>query len=257
MLIAGPLLLVEAAVAAGDGEARDEPLQVPLERAGQRLVEVVEAEDQAPVGRREGAEVGQVRVAAELRVQPRAGAAGEVGRHQVGGAAIEGERRDEHAAVADRDELRHARRRLLHEQLDRIGAMQAAAPTSPWEARGTSARAALPRAARSAGVKCSTRRAVPCRGDVSTPPCPSAAPPAAVPASVTWFSSDAHLDPLARAQPARSRPRTDEVYAGSGSASGVGRASRITMLTAATQSGKSSTTKRKNDTLKSITTAIA
>ena len=62
--------LVEAAIPARDREARREPLHVPLERARQRLVEVVDAEDQPAVGCGEDAEVGQVRVAAELRVQP-------------------------------------------------------------------------------------------------------------------------------------------------------------------------------------------
>ena len=68
-----PLLLVEAAVAAGDREARHEALHVPLERAGKRLVEVVEAEDELAVGCGEAAEVRQVRVAAELRVERRCG----------------------------------------------------------------------------------------------------------------------------------------------------------------------------------------
>ena len=50
-------LLVEAAVSAGDGEAHHEPLDVPLERSRQRLVEVVDAEYEPPVGRGEYAEV--------------------------------------------------------------------------------------------------------------------------------------------------------------------------------------------------------
>ena len=65
------LLVVEAAVATGDGEARGEPLHVPLERAGMRLVEVVDAEDEPPVGRGERPEVRQVRIAAELTRQTR------------------------------------------------------------------------------------------------------------------------------------------------------------------------------------------
>ena len=129
-MIVGALLLVEAAVAAGDGEARDEPLDVPLERAGKRLVEVVEAEDDLAVGGGEAAEVRQVRVAAELGVQPGARAGREVGGHQVRGAAVEGERRDEHAAVADRHELGHAGLRLLLEQLDRVGAVQGRLPVA-------------------------------------------------------------------------------------------------------------------------------
>ena len=69
MLMVVALLLVEAAVAACDGEARDEPLDVPLERAGERLVEVVEAEYHLAIGRGKAAEVREVRVAAELRVE--------------------------------------------------------------------------------------------------------------------------------------------------------------------------------------------
>ena len=126
----GALLLVEAAIAPGDGEARGEPLDVPLERAGERLVEVVEAEDELAVGRGEAAEVRQVGVAAELGVEPGARAGREIRRHQVGGAAVERERRDEHAAVADRNELRHARLCLLLEQLDRVGAVQGRLPVA-------------------------------------------------------------------------------------------------------------------------------
>ncbi len=81
---------------------------------------------------------------------------GEVGRHQVGRTAVERERRDEHAAVADRHELRHAALRLLLEQLDRVGPVRRRLPVACDE-RGTSARAAFPRATRSATVKCSTR----------------------------------------------------------------------------------------------------
>ena len=54
---------------AGDGTAGDEALEVPLERTRQRLVEVVDAEHEPPVGRREPAEVGEVGVAAELHLQ--------------------------------------------------------------------------------------------------------------------------------------------------------------------------------------------
>ena len=66
--------VVEAALPAGDRETGGEPLHVPLERSRQRLVEVVEAEDEPPVGRGEDAEVREVRVAAELGVQSRCAA---------------------------------------------------------------------------------------------------------------------------------------------------------------------------------------
>ena len=112
--------MVEAAVATGHREAGHQPLHVPLERSRQGLVEVVDAEDQPPVRRGEHAEVRQVRVTAELHVEPGAGRAGEVGGHRVGRAAEERERRDQHAAVADRHQLRDARRGLLLQQLDRV-----------------------------------------------------------------------------------------------------------------------------------------
>ena len=52
--------------------------------------------------------------------RPVRGTAREIGRHQVGRAAIERERRDQHPAVADRHELGHPRCGLLLEQLDRV-----------------------------------------------------------------------------------------------------------------------------------------
>jgi hypothetical protein len=41
-------LVVEPAIAGGDLEAGRQPLDVPLERAGQGLVEVVQVEDEPP-----------------------------------------------------------------------------------------------------------------------------------------------------------------------------------------------------------------
>ena len=55
---------------------------------------------------------------------PDRGVAGEIVRHDHRRAAIERERRDEHPAVADRHQLRHARLGLTLEQLDRIGAVR-------------------------------------------------------------------------------------------------------------------------------------
>jgi hypothetical protein len=82
-----PLLGVEAAIAAGDGEAGCQPLHIPLERARQRLVEVIDAEHQPPIGRAEGAEVRQMRIAAQLHIKSGPRRAGQVGRHRVGRAA--------------------------------------------------------------------------------------------------------------------------------------------------------------------------
>ena len=47
-----------------DDEAGGQPLEVPLEGSRQRLVEVVDVEDRQSLGRRVGAEIGEVRVAA-------------------------------------------------------------------------------------------------------------------------------------------------------------------------------------------------
>jgi hypothetical protein len=43
------VLPAEPVVPAGHGQARRQPLDIPLERAGQRLVEVVDIEDQPPL----------------------------------------------------------------------------------------------------------------------------------------------------------------------------------------------------------------
>ena len=65
---AGPI--VETALPAGDREACGQSLHVPLERPRQRLVEIVDAEDESPVRRGEDAEVREVRVTTQLRVDP-------------------------------------------------------------------------------------------------------------------------------------------------------------------------------------------
>ena len=141
-LTAARRLLVEAAIAAGDREARREPLDVPVERPGVRLVEVVDAEHEPSVGRGEGAEVREVRVAAELDVEPAARRRVEIGGHQVGGAAVEGERRDEHPAVADRHQLRDAGRGLLLQHRDGVAAVRCGGPLAVRAARDRLARRA-------------------------------------------------------------------------------------------------------------------
>ena len=150
-----PPALVEAAIPAGHREAGDEPLDIPLERPRQRLVEVVRVEHEPPVRGRVHPEVREVRVAAQLHVQPRPRHAREIRGHDVRRPAIERERRDQHPPVPDRHELLHPRLRLLLEQLDRVGANRRRLPRGVGP-RGTSARAALPLATRSATVKCAT-----------------------------------------------------------------------------------------------------
>ena len=114
------LFRVEAPIPAGHGEAGHQPLHVPLERARQRLVEVVDAEHQPPIGPGETTEVRQMRIATELHVEPGPRRIGQVGRHRVRGAAEERERRHQHPPVADRHQLGHPGRSLLLQQLDRI-----------------------------------------------------------------------------------------------------------------------------------------
>ena len=147
----------EPVVPSGHGQARRQPLDVPLERAGQGLVEVVDVEDQPPLRRGERAEVGQVRVPAQLHPQPRRGRGGQVGRHRQRRSPVEGERGHQHPAVPDRHQLRHPRLRLPQQQPDRI-------PGSPGrnsacDSSGATARASLPRATRSARLSCSAAAA--------------------------------------------------------------------------------------------------
>ena len=106
----------EAEVAPGDLEARRKTFDVPLPRAGEGLIEVVDVEEHLALGRGEDAEVEQVGVAAELHVETGDRSPGEVGRHDEGGAPVEGRGRDEHAAVADGDKLGDAALRLLLQQ---------------------------------------------------------------------------------------------------------------------------------------------
>jgi hypothetical protein len=118
----------QAAVAAGDGDARDQALEVPLPRARQRLVEVVEIEHERPVGRGEPSEVRQVRVAAQLRPDAGRGGGGKVGGHDRRRTAVEREGGLEHPPVADRQQLLDPRRPLRHERVDGIGAVRGGRP---------------------------------------------------------------------------------------------------------------------------------
>jgi hypothetical protein len=116
----GALPLVEAPLPPGDGDARGQPLHVPFPRPGQRLVEVVDVEHQVPLGRGEHPEVAQVRVTTHLDGDARPRRVGQIRRHDERGAAVERERGRQHPPVADGHQLRHPRRRLLLEEVDRI-----------------------------------------------------------------------------------------------------------------------------------------
>ena len=110
----------ESVVPRGDGEARGEPFDVELERAGQGLVEVVEIEHQPPLRRSIEPEVGQVGVTAQLDVQPGRRRPAQVVRHDGGRTPVEGERRHRHPTVAHRHQVLFPPVVLSDHQLDRI-----------------------------------------------------------------------------------------------------------------------------------------
>ena len=122
--------LVEPPAAGRDLEARGQALDVPLERPGMGLVEVVDVEHEVALGRGEPAEVDQVGVAAELHRQAAVRVGRQVGGQHVGRAPVERERRRRHAAVTDRDEVGHAGALLLLEQLDRVRAVRCGSPVT-------------------------------------------------------------------------------------------------------------------------------
>lgn len=81
-----------AVVTGGHRDAGGEPLDVPFEGSGVGLVEIVEVEEQGAFGRGEHAEVQEVRVPAQLDGQAGLRLGGQVGGHDGGRAAQEGER---------------------------------------------------------------------------------------------------------------------------------------------------------------------
>ena len=111
--------------------------------AGQRLVEVVEVEDQPPVRRRVHAEIQQVRVAAALHPQARRRRAREVPRHDRRAAAVERERRDDHPPSDGSPAPVNATRVLLLQLRDMKGSGRGRrCHRSSW--RGTARSAASP-----------------------------------------------------------------------------------------------------------------
>ena len=111
----------EAVAARRDLDAGGEPLDVPLPRTRQGLVEVVDVEHELALGRREQPEVRQVGVTTRLDPEPGGRRARQVGGHDQGCSAIEREGRGEHPSVADRHELLNPGLALLLEQRDRVG----------------------------------------------------------------------------------------------------------------------------------------
>ena len=110
----------KAARTGRDRDARCQALDIPLEGPGKRLVEVVEIEDEFPVGRVIPTKIAQVCVAAEFDPEVRSGSAGEIAGHDRGGAAQEGERGTTHSSIPEGDEVGQAGLLLCGEDLERI-----------------------------------------------------------------------------------------------------------------------------------------
>jgi len=106
--------------------------------------QVVQVEQQRPLRRGERAEVRQVSVAAELGIQPGHRGLAEVGRHDRGRAPVEGEWRDHHPAVPDRDQVRLPGPVLLLDQGDRVGPVARGRPPRVLLPGGVWALAILP-----------------------------------------------------------------------------------------------------------------
>ena len=117
-----------AVLARAQHQAGRQPAQIPVERAWQRLVEIVHVEHRVAFRRGEHAKIGQMRVTAQLHHHARAGQRGEVGGHHRGGAAQERERRDTHALLPQAEQLRQAVGALGGEQGCRFRAFGAGNP---------------------------------------------------------------------------------------------------------------------------------
>src|SRR5271168_2458766 len=104
----GVARLGEPEMTTGYSDARGQPFEVPLPRRGQRLVEIVDIENEMPLRRGEAAEVHQVRITTRLYPDPAYRGFCKVESHEGGGAAEKCERRMQHTAVTDRHKLRNA-----------------------------------------------------------------------------------------------------------------------------------------------------
>ena len=167
--------LADPRVAARDDRARREALDVPLPRAGQRLVEVGDVEDEVALGGGEHAEVRHVGVPAGLHHDPGRRRGRQVVGHHDGRAPEERERRREHPLPAQRDELGHppAVLRPRGAPPGRPGPRRGV--HAAWLERGTSARRSRPAARRGADARAARRPRRVSDVDVISPTVPAAA----------------------------------------------------------------------------------
>ena len=105
----------DAAGAGGDHQAGGEPVEVPFERARERLVEVPEIEGQVPLRSGPQSEVEDVSIAAELDLDAAVGPRREVRGHDGRRTAEVVPRGQGHPTVAQGEELRIADVLLVEE----------------------------------------------------------------------------------------------------------------------------------------------
>ena len=120
--------------------------------AGKRLVEIVDVEDEPALRRGKAAEIHQMAVAAGLHMDAGRRRLRQIGGHHAGGAAVEGERRLQHAAIAQRHQIRLPGRVGGAQDADRVRPARMRPPAGMRIARHACRAAACPQPFRSAGV---------------------------------------------------------------------------------------------------------
>jgi hypothetical protein len=147
--VAPSFLPGEAVGPAHDLHARRQPFDVPLPWTGQRLVEIVDVEDEVALRRGEQPEVGEVGIPAGLHHQTGSGCSSQIAGHRQRRAPEERERRGGHPAVVDGQQLGNPGQPLTFQQRHRIGSVGARRElrmARPWHfcPRGLSAPRPLP-----------------------------------------------------------------------------------------------------------------
>ena len=120
--------LGEAVVAGRDREARRHPLDVVLERPGQRLIEVVHVEQQPRSGEANSPKFDRWASPHSWAIRPGHRRVLEVRRHDLGRAPVEGERRDHHPAMPHRHQVLLPGGVLLRQQGNRVRAVRGRPP---------------------------------------------------------------------------------------------------------------------------------
>ena len=117
-------------VAPRDLHAGRHPLDVPLPRPGEGLVEVIWAEYESAIRSCKPPEVGDVSIAARLHDDTRVRGRRQVRRHDRRRSTVEHEWGDEHPSIPDRDEFLYARGRLGRQHRDRIRPVRCRRPVA-------------------------------------------------------------------------------------------------------------------------------